>query len=423
MFAVVEQLAGVRLPASAWESWIFPTRVAGYQPTMLDELTTSGEVSIVGAGKAGARDPWIMLLPSDYAAELAPIVDVTLTPTQQAVVDLLARGGGFYFPELLSDVGGGLVVPGTMQATELQDTLWELVEMGMVTPDGFGPIRARLAAGTSGKSAHRAKRRPVRGRLRRGRTSFGPARSNPTPPDMLGRWSLAVAPATDATHRSIAHGEAWLERYGVVTRGSVVAEDTIGGFALAYKVLAGFEESGKATRGYLIDALGAAQFSTPAVVDRLRGIERASAPCGVVVLAAADPANPYGASLPWPDDGARLTRGAGALLVLNDAQPIAHLTRGGRTLTLLGEDCVGLVVHALGDAVARGMTSRITVEKVNGDPVLESALLAEFRAAGAHITPRGVSIGGAGSAGSRGGAGASGIGGRSLGEALAELGD
>ena len=61
---------------------------------MLDELTTSGEVSIVGAGKAGARDPWIMLLPSDYAAELAPIVDVTLTPTQQAVVDLLARGGG-----------------------------------------------------------------------------------------------------------------------------------------------------------------------------------------------------------------------------------------------------------------------------------------------------------------------------------------
>ena len=423
VFAVVEQLAGVRLPASAWESWIFPTRVAGYQPTMLDELTTSGEVSIVGAGKAGARDPWIMLLPSDYAAELAPIVDVTLTPTQQAVVDLLARGGGFYFPELLSDVGGGLVVPGTMQATELQDTLWELVEMGMVTPDGFGPIRARLAAGTSGKSAHRAKRRPVRGRLRRGRTSFGPARSNPTPPDMLGRWSLAVTPATDATHRSIAHGEAWLERYGVVTRGSVVAEDTIGGFALAYKVLAGFEESGKATRGYLIDALGAAQFSTPAVVDRLRGIERASAPCGVVVLAAADPANPYGASLPWPEDGARLTRGAGALVVLNDAQPIAHLTRGGRTLTLLGEDCVGLVVHALGDAIARGMTSRITVEKVNGDPVLESALLAEFRAAGAHITPRGVSIGGAGSTGSRGGAGASGIGGRSLGEALAELGD
>ena len=168
----------------------------------------------------------------------------------------------------------------------------------------------------------------------------------------------------------------------------MVAEDTIGGFALAYKVLAGFEESGKATRGYLIDALGAAQFSTPAVVDRLRGIERASAPCGVVVLAAAAPANPYGASLPWPDDGARLTRGAGALVVLNDAQPIAHLTRGGRTLTLLGEDCVGLVVHALGDAIARGMTSRITVEKVNGDPVLESALLAEFRAAGAHITPR-----------------------------------
>ena len=141
-------------------------------------------------------------------------------------------------------------MPGT--ADELREALWSLVEMGLVSPDSFAPIRTHVAtAGSrSGATAHRAKRRPTRARLRMGRTAFAQSqRATLTPPDVAGRWALAVPAASEATARSLAHGEAWLDRYGVVTRGSVVAEDVLGGFALAYKVLSGFEESGKAMRG------------------------------------------------------------------------------------------------------------------------------------------------------------------------------
>ena len=168
-----------------------------------------------------------------------------------------------------------------------------------------------------------------------GRTSFAQSLNvsgAQAAPDVVGRWSLSVPAATDATSRSIAHGEAWLDRYGVLTRGSVVAEDVLGGFALAYKVLSGFEESGKAMRGYVIEGLGAAQFSTPAVIDRLRGVDDSPDVTGwpsgtrepqAYVLAATDPANPYGAALSWPttdagESAARPTRAAGALVVLMD---------------------------------------------------------------------------------------------------------
>ena len=306
VFAVIEQLAGVRLPASAWESLILPARVGDYSPTMLDELTASGEVLIVGAGKAGSNDPWIMLLPVDYAAQLAPQVSAEEAGVSMLQTQLLEalQGGGSY---LISDIQPQL--SGTPE--EVREALWGLVEAGLVSPDSFAPIRAHLAAGgRAGRTAHRARRRPTRSRLRMGRTSFAQAHNasgTPTAPDVVGRWSLSVPAATDATSRSIAHGEAWLDRYGVLTRGSVVAEDVLGGFALAYKVLSGFEESGKAMRGYVIEGLGAAQFSTPAVIDRLRGVDDSPDVTGwpsgtrepqTYVLAATDPANPYGAALP-----------------------------------------------------------------------------------------------------------------------------
>ena len=150
---------------------------------------------------------------------------------------------------------------------------------------------------------------------------------------MVGRWSLTPTPDSDPTRRSVALGESLLDRYGVVTRGSVVAEDILGGFALAYKTLSGFEESGKAMRGYLIEGLGASQFSTPATIDRLRGQQDSDDVVGwpsgardplVHVLAATDPANPYGAALPWPAQGP--TRAAGAMVVLIDGLLAAHVT-------------------------------------------------------------------------------------------------
>ena len=415
VFSVIEQLAGVRLPASAWESLILPARVGDYSPTMLDELTSNGEVLIVGAGKAGAADPWIMLLPSDYAAQLAPETDAEgVSMVQRSILDVLGRGGGFLFADIAAEA------PGTTEET--REALWGLVEMGLVSPDSFAPIRTRLSSGgsRSGRTAHRSKRRPTRSRLRMGRTSFAQAQNAAgagTPPDVMGRWSLAVPASTDATSRSVAHGEAWLDRYGVLTRGSVVAEDVLGGFALAYKVLSGFEESGKAMRGYVVDGLGAAQFSTPAIIDRLRGLadspDVTGWPSGTTepepfVLAACDPANPYGAALPWPQrddaDGKATggpTRSAGALVVLIDGLPIAHLTRGGKTLTTFIEslpdgidtaEVYPRLVSALTDMVARGALSPLVVEKCNGSPIHKTDAAAHLRDAGAGITPKGVRI-------------------------------
>ncbi|MDO5512906.1 ATP-dependent helicase [Corynebacterium sp.] len=373
VFTALEQLAGVRLPASAWESVVLPSRVRDYDPLMLDELTANGEILIVGAGTAAARDPWIMLLPADIAADLVPDVEAAgLTFIQEQVMEILRRGGGFLFADLqrsLSDM---------VTAAELREALWGLVDAGLVSPDGFAPIRARLAT-TGGTTAHRARRRPNRSRLRSG-----------PPLDMGGRWALSVPPSTDATTRSVVQGETWLDRYGVVTRGSVVNEDVLGGFALAYKVLSGFEESGKAMRGYFIEGLGAAQFSTPGVIDRLRGLDGDGLPPDLHepklhVLAAADPANPYGAALPWPETGP--SRAAGALVVLADGVLIAHLTRGGRTLTVFDPDHLDLVVRALGG-------HNLTVEKLNGQPVFESPYLGALREAGASISPRGARLGG-----------------------------
>ncbi|OFT29565.1 DEAD/DEAH box helicase [Corynebacterium sp. HMSC08F01] len=391
VYSVIEQLAGVRLPASAWESHIFPSRVGDYSPVMLDELTANGEVAIVGAGKAGARDPWIMLLPTDYAAQLMPQVEEPLLSlTQTQVMEKVRRGGGFLFGDLLE--------PSTT-TEELREAMWDLVEAGFLAPDSFAPIRARLAGG---KTAHRARRRPQRSRVRSGRTSF----ASTVPPDMVGRWSLTPTPDSDPTRRSVALGESLLDRYGVVTRGSVVAEDILGGFALAYKTLSGFEESGKAMRGYLVEGLGASQFSTPATIDRLRGHQDTDDVVGwpsgardpqVHVLAATDPANPYGAALPWPAQGP--TRSAGAMVVLVDGLLAAHITRGGRTMTTFFDffpDGVGdpmpLVVDALTQAVRAGRMQPLSVEKLNGGPAFS---LKDY---GATVTHKGAKIGGRASA-------------------------
>ncbi|MCG7279495.1 ATP-dependent helicase [Corynebacterium imitans] len=392
VFTVLEQLAGVRLPASAWESHILPSRVGDYSPVMLDELTASGEILIVGAGKAGARDPWIMLLPADYAEQLLPQAEEPqLSLTQSQVMERVRGGGGYLFSDLL-----GPISERTTTTDELREAMWDLVEAGCLSPDSFAPIRARLAGG-KGKSAHRTRRRPQRSRIRSGRTSF----ANTTPPDMVGRWAATPRADTDATRRSVALGESLLDRYGVVTRGSVVAEDILGGFALAYKTLSGFEESGKALRGYLIEGLGAAQFSTPATIDRLRGHADSDDIIGwpsgtrepdVHVLAATDPANPYGAALPWPVQGP--TRAAGAIVVLIDGLLAAHITRGGKTMTTFfegfpegTEDPMALVVDALAEAVQTGRMQPLGVEKLNG----ESAF--GLREYGARVTPKGVKIG------------------------------
>ena len=438
IYAVCEQLAGVRLPASAWETLILPSRVRDYNPADLQQLCHDGDIRIVGAGLAGTNDPWVLLLPAEYAADLVPVEvePPTLSPAARSIYDMMSGspGGGFLFDSLVDQVGD----PAATRAA-----LWELFDCGLVGPDSFAPLAARLA---QGKTAHRTSRTQARSRLRAGRPGR-PGRQgrmgrigrgyagviHQTPPDMTGRWGLSPIPTVDPTSRSVALGEAWLDRYGVVTRGAIQAENVLGGFALAYKVLSSFEESGKALRGHFITDLGAAQFATAAVIDRLRGFADTDDVTGwpsgtsepnVCVIAACDPANPYGAALPWPGGGKSPSRAAGALVVLADGLPVAHLTRGGKTLTWFSppqagiseETIIRLVVQALSGAVGKNLTTRITIEKLNGKPVHESPHLEAFRAAGARLTPSGLRIGAPPVPGPQ-------KRGRSVAEAIEQLGD
>jgi ATP-dependent Lhr-like helicase len=231
------------------------------------------------------------------------------------------------------------------------------------------------------------------------------------PPTAGGRWSLLAERDSDPTRRAHTLAETLLERHGVVIRGAVMSERAPGGFAGVYRVLAAFEETGRCRRGYFVEGLGAAQFAVPGAVDRLRGaaklLDGSAArrsggepddPVRALVLAATDPANPFGAALPWPgrgeDTGHKPGRKAGALVVLVDGRLVLYVERGGRSL-LTWADETGLLqpaVDALALAVREGHLGRITVERADGAHVLDSTLGHALESAGFHATPRGLRL-------------------------------
>src|SRR5262249_37709961 len=194
----------------------------------------------------------------------------------------------------------------------------------------------------------------------------------PGPPPAAGRWSLVPPREPDATRRAHARAEAFLERHGVLTRGALGTERVDGGFTGIYKVLRAMEETGRCRRGYVVEGLGAAQFAVPGAIDRLRAL---SQPCDgnptTVVLAATDPAQPYGAALPWPptvgQQRHRPGRKAGALAVLVDGAAVLYVERGGRSLLSFTEDSASLraAVGALAGAVARGWLGSLSVERAD----------------------------------------------------------
>ena len=211
---------------------------------------------------------------------------------------------------------------------------------------------------------------------------------------MAGRWSALPAPEPDSTIRAHHQAELLLNRHGVLTRGAVSAEEVPGGFAMLYKVLTTFEDAGRCQRGYFVESLGGAQFAVTSTVDRLRsyldGVDPERPQYRAVVLAAADPANPYGAALPWPtrssdDDGpARPGRKAGALVVLVDGELAWFLERGGRSLLSFTDDpdAHHAAATALAELVGAGRIGSMLVERVNGTSVLDShARPATMRAA------------------------------------------
>ncbi|QDY79355.1 ATP-dependent helicase [Streptomyces qinzhouensis] len=400
----VEQLQGAAVPASALEKLILPSRVHGYAPALLDELTTTGEVVWAGAGALPGKDGWVSL----YLADAAPLLLPAPHPLEEtalhaSVLAALAPGYGLFFRQIADQVRATTHPEAT--DPELADAIWELAWSGRLTNDTLAPLRALLGSGrTAGSTAHRARRSVPRGRYG-GLTAGARPVSRGGPPTVSGRWSLLPPAEPDPTHRAHALARTLLDRHGVVTRGAVAAEGVEGGFSAAYRVLSAFEDRGQTRRGYVVEGLGAAQFAMDGAVDRLRAAagarERAAgqeAP-RAVLLAAADPANAYGAALSWPDPpegaGHKPGRKAGSVVVLVDGDPALYLERGGKTLLAWPDPespAFTAAASALADAARSGTLGTITVERANGTPALTSPIGRALETAGFHATPRGLRL-------------------------------
>ncbi len=403
VLTVVEQLAGCPVPASALEPFVLSSRLVDYQPPMLDELTSAGEVVWAGAGALPGTDGWVTLHPADTAPLTLPdLGEIDLGERHHAVLDLLASGGGFFFRQLADGIG-------STDDQALAAVLWDLTWTGHLTNDTIAPLRALLSGGGTHRrrpAAPRARYGSRRGLPRGGGRQPLPARGGP--PMTAGRWALTPPRDGDITRRAYATAEAMLERHGIVTRGAATSEQVPGGFAAVYKVLARFEESGRCRRGYFIAGLGAAQFSTTGAVDRVRAMsadterppDRDGAP-RALLLAATDPANPFGAALSWPDRavdvanaGHRPGRKAGALVVIVDGGLVVYVERGGRTLLTFSDDPARVqpAVDALALAVHAGALGKLTVERADGEHILGSPLATALETAGFHVTPRGLRL-------------------------------
>jgi ATP-dependent Lhr-like helicase len=397
---VVDQLAGVAIPASVLERDVLPARIPGYQPRLLDELGAMGEVAWVGRGSLGRDDGRVVLVRPgrDVLRPIGPAdgVERPVGELHDRIREHLGQRGASFYRALAAAARG-------RSDREVLDALWDLVWAGEVTNDTVAPLRAlrwkRPSGGGSGA------RRPRPGRL----TALGP-------PEAAGRWSL-VEGAADAfaagapgvpttTERLHAQALALLERHGVLTREAVASEGVEGGFSGVYPVLRALEDAGRIRRGYFVDGLGAAQFALAGAIDRLRAA-RDSAEGGrgqaVHLLAAADPANPYGAALPWPrrgeGDRRPLQRAAGAYVVLVDGIAALYLERGGATIqTLPASDdpaVAAAAVRGLAALVTGGRQRELVIRKVDGGPVGESPFRATLLDAGFVAGYRGLTLRGA----------------------------
>ncbi|MEW6060129.1 MAG: DEAD/DEAH box helicase [Actinomycetota bacterium] len=371
------QLQGAAIPASILEVDVLPARVAAYRPADLDALCASGELVWAGAGALGPDDGRVCLCFRDRLPLLVPPPpeEKPAEPLHDALRRRLDSRGASFWPDLVAaaDTADERVVLGA---------LWDLVWSGEVTNDTLAPLRAFLARRPR---APRGKPRP--GALRR----VGPTAGR-------GRWSLVaplLGPVPTATEAAHARALQLLDRHGVLTREAVLAEGSPGGFASVYGVLKALEESGKVRRGYFVAGLGAAQFALPGAVDRLRDLRAVAAEASVggevrvdaearaIALSAADPAQPYGAALPWPDSPGRPARTAGAYVILLNGELAAFLERGGRTLTTFpAADQGNAWILALASLPKDGRLRRIELRRIDGVPAQESPLGERLRGVG-----------------------------------------
>jgi ATP-dependent Lhr-like helicase len=340
----------------------------------MDQLCASGEVVWIGAGALGRHSGRVALYLREDLGLLGPPPFRGAEPdleSHQLVRQRLADGACF-FTDLLTDVD--------LPPDELQEALWDLAWAGQATNDAFAPLRApRLTLA-------RAQRERLGGRTGR----FSARRRLGSAAQVQGRWSLTtplVKASVDPGARRRALAELLLERYGVLTREQVLAEGVPGGFSTLYSELTQLETLGICRRGYFVEGLGGAQFALPGAVERLRSSPSPdSAP---LVLAAVDPAQPYGAVLPWPRP--KLMRRAGAYVVLNTGEPVLYLERGGRalqTLTAADDPRLGPALTALVEEVRSGRIKRLALEKIDGETALLSSLAPRLIELGFNDGPR-----------------------------------
>jgi ATP-dependent Lhr-like helicase len=357
-------LQGLALPVEVWERDVLPRRVGAYSPTWLDQLCGGGELVWIGAGALGRHSGRVALYFREDLPVLGPPPFRGAAPDSEAhqLVNTRLAAGACFFSDLLSDVD--------LAPDMLQEALWDLAWAGQATNDAFAPLRAprlTLARAQRERRGQRAGRFSTRRRL-------GAAAQ------IQGRWSLTeplTQAAVDPATRRRALAELLLERYGVLTREQVLAEGIPGGFSAIYSELTQLETLGICRRGYFVEGLGGAQFALPGAVERLRAPSPIDSP--PLVLAAVDPAQPYGSVLPWPDrnSSAKTPRTAGAYIVLSAGEPVIYLERGGRALqTLTAPDDARLwpAFTALVEHVRAGRIKRLALERIDGQPALTSAL-------------------------------------------------
>jgi ATP-dependent Lhr-like helicase len=412
---VIEQLQGAAIPASELETRVLPARIEGYDSHDLDLLTASGAVIWTGVEPIGEHDGRVALFLTEHAGLLlnrrspAPPDG----PLHRRIRDHLAQRGASFFAQLLQACGGGL-------QQEVIDALWDLVWSGEVTNDTLQPLRAFAAPKRTTKRLT-----GYGGRGLRTRALF--------PPEVGGRWSLVSSflfGNESETERLTARTRQLLERHGVLTREAAHAEGLEGGFSAIYPILKALEDAGKVRRGYFVAGRGATQFALPGALDRLRALREPPEEPAAVVLAATDPANPYGTALPWPGsselqvsssesdevglahDAAntkrgtrnaepsnrrRASRSAGAQVILVDGALAGWMGRGERNLQAFLEhvpdrsprEVAAEMARVLADQVGRGGRRALFVKEVNGRPAQETVLGPALLEAGFTFGPHG----------------------------------
>lgn len=409
---VIEQLAGLPLPASVWEQQILPARVRDYASDMLDGLLSSGTVLWSGHGRLGNDDGLVALHLQEFAPETLSMaahasVAPDMSPLQQAILELLADGGAYFARQLVTQVQIKLAreYPDQYDSPDvlsdnLHATLWDLVWAGCITNDTWTPLRALALV------AQQPRPRALSSRRRRGLPGLPSAavsnafHSGLNAATLAGRWSLIRTAPLPETVQALAWTEGLLDRYVVVTRNVTVYENIPGGFSALQPVFRGMEDTGRVIRGRFVLGLGAAQFAERTTVDRLRELaEQTPSVPTPVALSAMDPGNPFGTILPWPSHASQLrpARRAGALVVIDGGHLVLYLPQGGRQLfTYIDPDdaaqteVIAAALAALSTALSRDKRNRFTLELVNGVPVRMSKLAPALKVIGFSSAPKGL---------------------------------